>query len=199
MSITIRMKMQIKRIGDVNAEGGPLIYLDSKVAPHWHGIENGGMDYQRVCDFLEADDSHREGGIISINAHFAILWEMAGGGTAEVFQITKKYYIVVRSWPLDLEDLMINSQLACLKGENPLKLGSINILSSFLIILWAPESGNCIGNPETLNPGRPTGEMAIDSAGLIVRCLPGVYEFTHDTVRSKYGDGRRCHIKRISE
>lgn len=75
----------MKLIGAVSSEGGPLIFLNSSEASDWRGIEDGGDDYRRACALFEANPAP-EGGLLGLRGGGqALLWEMGGGGSAEIY------------------------------------------------------------------------------------------------------------------
>src|SRR5438105_6947018 len=99
----------MRHLGFVQAEGGPLVLLDTALARSWAGI--AGSDYNRACDFF---DSHpdAEGGIITVGPGWALVWEMGGAGTADISESQDRSVVVVRAWPSSAADKSVVKTLA---------------------------------------------------------------------------------------
>jgi hypothetical protein len=185
--------MKLREINYVNSEGGPLLLADAAYGILWSGID--GADYDRACEFL---DSHPllDGGVIPIDGGNGLLWEMNGAGTAHIFDRGDSGLVIVRTWPVDPSRTEIPELMGVEPTSYLTKLGDLDLLSGTLVILWAAENGECI-KPEDLHvDGRPSGELAIDTAGAIVKVEPGQFECWHDEIRNDLGVARRCHILR---
>lgn len=182
--------MNMRELNYVNTEGGPLLLVDAKFGHLWTGID--GSDYDRACEIFNSNPL-LEGGLISIGDGSGLLWEMSGAGTAHVFSSSNADLIIVRTWPInasrsDIPKLMANEAI-----QNPKKLGCFNLISEFLLILWAAENGDCVEGID-FSAGRPSGEMAIDTSGAIVKLAPSRYECWHDEIKNDLGVARRCFI-----
>jgi hypothetical protein len=186
----------LRELGYVSSEGGPLLILDAIDAASWTGVE--GPDYERACGLLDSNPG-LEGLLLSVGDESSgVIWELNGAGYASVFEFGSDCFVLVRSWPNDPDDADINRCLLALPERGPEELGVVDIRSAFLVILWSAECGASVGSLRELRPGRPQGEMAVDSAGLIVECSPGKYLVTHDSVEAGSGIGRRCKISRVA-
>jgi hypothetical protein len=180
-------------IGHVSGEGGPLLLVDWKTAPGWRGVENGGKDYERVCALLN-EEPRVEGRVVTVGSGSGLVWEMEGGGTAEVFRRGSQYAVVSRTWLEDPDDLEASRMLAEAPVRDGIQIGELTIPSGVLAVLWAPEDGRAF---ESLDPeGLPTGDMSMGGTGLTLQLEPGVYDCFHDSVTNGAGDARRCHLVR---
>ena len=180
-------------VGHVNAEGGPLILLDHAVATRWRGIEDGGGDYRRACQLL--DRTPRVAGLpIPVGQGNGLLWDMGGPGTAMVYRHTQDHIEILRDW-VDAPDGRAHTrQLAALALQAAEEVGTIVLLTEWLIVLWAPEDGLAFESFDSA--GRANGEMAFETGGLAVRAVPGEYRVWHDKVSTENGSARRCHLVR---
>ena len=180
-------------VGYISAEGGPLLIADAEVVRSWRGVEGG--DYERASALFDAD-SLLEGGVLSIAGSDAVLWEMRGPGTAHVLAAKLGEVLLVRMWPKD--DLGREADRALRLGtalaESSQRIGSFRVSSGFIAILWAAESGDCICDHDYKHAGRPSGEMAMDDAGLLVKVPPGRYECWHEAVETELAVARRCRV-----
>lgn len=178
-------------LGLINAEGGPIIVGDALVLSQWTGVE--GTDYDRACALFDADPK-LEGAEIKVGMGDAIVWEMEGGGTAFVFRATQFHHIVVRLWPTDPLDKEAPHVIADQPFKPTTRLGALPIESGILAILWAAEDGTTIELPTSIEAGHPTGEMALEDAGLVIRVTPKAFVCFHDRVETPVGIGRRLHL-----
>ena len=185
----------MKYLDNVDSEGGPLLIADAEVARKWRG--SGNSDYDRACQVF-IDDSSIQGHMVSIRQKQGLVWEIGGAGTADVFLDRSDHLIVVRAWLDDPADEMSTLfTLAALPRTEVISLGSLEITSGVLAILWAPESGECIESLEVVECERPTGEeMMSESSGLLVALPNGIYSCLHDEVKGLDGEARRCHLTR---
>jgi len=186
----------MKYLDNVDSEGGPLLIADATVARIWRGTESS--DYDRACEVF-IQDSSIEGYLISVGSKQGLVWEMGGEGTADVFLEGNDHLIIVRAWLEDPTDEMsVLTVLAALPRTQTLSLGSLEITSGVLAILWAPESGESIETLEVAESARPTGEMMSESCGLLVALPNGVYSCWHDEVEHEGSEARRCHLIRAA-
>lgn len=189
----------MKYIGNVDSEGGPFLVVDATLARHWRGSDGDGSDYERACDTLRAD-SEPPGALIPIGVGQAIVWEPYGAGTGDVFMDDQGNVTIIRAW-LDEPDgantddeLRAVTALVVLPLNEPINLGSLEITSGVLAILWSPESGECIKSLNIEESERPIGEMSSDSSGLLVRVAKGNYACLHDEFELADVSARRCHL-----
>ena len=176
-------------INNIDTEGGSLLIADATVAQKWRGTEGDGKDYDRASKFT--DDSPAQ--IIDIDHELAIAWDVEGEGTVDVFN-DKQRTLIVRAWLDDEGGIGEITKLAKLPLINGINIGSVEITSGILAILWSAESGECIESLDIDQHARPTGEMATDSSGLLIRIANGRYLFVHDEVEIKDDTALRCHI-----
>jgi hypothetical protein len=186
----------MRHLNTVNSEGGPMLLMDARAARAWRGIEADGSDYERAGKVFE--ETPVPGGVLSLGEDQAIVWNMGGSGTAHVFVDTAEHLVILRAWldnPHDLETLF---EMAALPWSEAVPFATLDIPSGVLAVLWAPESGECIEDEDldVVESKRPTGEMAIDSSGLLVSMPSGHYQCLHDEVHAARGNARRCHLLR---
>ncbi len=194
----------MKYLDNVDSEGGPFLVADAKVARDWHGVEEGGSDYDRVCRMFSTDPDI-PGGLTSVGLERALVWETGGAGTGDVFLNGQDQLIIVRAWlddagdADDADELKTVTALAEVPPNGAINIGSLRITSGVLAILWSPESGECI---ESLDVNfldddrskRPSGDMATDASGLLVKVEIGSYTCLHDEIELGNASARRCHL-----
>jgi hypothetical protein len=179
-------------LGYINAEGGPLLVADSVLVPYWKGIE--GPDYDRARAIFD-DSPEIEGAAINIGPGRGLLWEMQGAGTADVFKNSESHICVTRIWPHDPRDSTAPQSIAGRPVGHEEYIGDLLVESGRLTILWAAEDGSRLGLPsDAVHVGRPTGDMAIDTAGLVMRVSRSHFACFHDYVETSVGNGRRLHL-----
>jgi hypothetical protein len=185
--------MKFREINYVNSEGGPLLLVDANYGNFWSGID--GPDYDRACEFF---DSHPlfPGGPISIGDGNGLLWEMSGAGTAYIFDREDNGLVIVRTWPADPSKTNIQELMVKEPTENLTRLGDLDVASGILVVLWAVENGECVKPEDLHSEGRPSGELAIDTSGAVIKLAPALYECWHDEIKNELGVARRCHFYR---
>ncbi|MEO7715899.1 MAG: hypothetical protein ABIY70_06845 [Capsulimonas sp.] len=183
-------------LGIVSGEGGPLIIGDAAVVQQWRGIEDGGADYERCCAPLDRD-ANLQGYALAVGNGVALIWEMQGGGTADLFQKSPSEIVIVRTWldRADDEEVVIDLLAVAPSIAPPVFLCEIAITSGVCAVLWSPEDGQCIESMEVGESMRMTGEMAMEESGLMFPVTPGVYQCFHDEVAVEGGTARRCRLK----
>jgi hypothetical protein len=176
-------------VDNVDSEDGPLLIADARAARLWRGSDGNGSDYERAYKPLL---SGAPGTTIPIDSHQAVIWELGGAGTADVFYEKRVQIRIVRAWVdnKDIIDVLADAPL----NKNHTNLGAIEVSSGVLAILWAPENGQCIESLRVSQSSRPSGEMATDSAGLLLKVPKGQYTCLHDEVEKGGEAARRCHI-----
>ena len=182
----------MNHVGFVSAEGGPLLVGSAKVIEKWRGIEGGSDDYERACRLFD-ETPEKQGSVIDVAGHSALVWETGGPGTADVFQAGPGELLLVRAWLQDPDDVVALRELAMLPAQRA-QMGSIAVSDGCLVILWATESGECVTRSCDSAVDRPAGEMASEEAGLIVPVTPGSYVCSHESVESRLGNARRCRL-----
>lgn len=189
----------MRYIDNVNSEGGPFLIADATVMRDWHGSDGDGSDYERGCRVLRSDPEP-PGALIPIGTGEALVWNPYGAGTGDIFMDEQGSLTIIRAWldepeGADTDDeLRTVTILASLPLTEATSLGSLEITSGVLAILWAPESGECIGSLDVDESERPTGEMATASSGLLVRIATGSYTCLHDESELEKVSARRCHL-----
>jgi hypothetical protein len=150
----ILLGIVLVEIGQVSGEGGPLLLVDWKTAPAWRGIEDGGTDYERACAAVN-EEPLVEGRVIAVGWGSGLVWEMEGGGTADVFRRGSDYVVVSRAWLGAPDDREAPRRLAEAITADRTQIGELAIRSGVLAVLWAPEDGRAF---ESLDPhGLPAG------------------------------------------
>ena len=191
-------------IDNVDSEGGPFPVADAEGIRIWRGAEEGSPEYEDTCQ-LFLTDPEPPGVFISVGTQDVLLWEPHGAGTGDVFVNQQGNIIIIRAWldePVEADtddELAVVSALVSLPLNEPIELGTLEISSGVLAILWSPESGECIETSdidslEISESARPSGEMSSDSSGLLVRMAAGSYTCFHDEVELGESSARRCHI-----
>jgi hypothetical protein len=178
-------------LGYIDAEGGPLLVADSSLVSYWKGIE--GEDYARACALFDSNPE-TEGAEIDIGTGKGIVWEMQGAGTADVFKHSESHLCITRIWPHNLKDSRAPQLIAEQPFRSDRRIGNLLVESGVLVILWAPENGSSIRLLPDAAVSRPTGDMAIDTAGLVVRVSRSFFACFHDYVETSAGNGRRLHL-----
>jgi hypothetical protein len=189
----ISMDDQYKEIGHVSGEGGPLLIADREIAVHWRGAEAGSEDYDRACALLDSGGD-TELGTIAIADGEGVLWEMEGGGTAEVFSRGPDHAVISRTWPENPDDEGAPRVLAEAPTGELEHFAELRVTSGIVAVLWAPENGGAF--EELDEDGLPAGEMSMGGTGLTVKLAPGIYDCFHDALSNEAGDARRCHLIR---
>lgn len=177
---------------------------DANVARTWRGSDGGSSDYDRACLQLRSDPD-APGIQWGFNACQSIIWDPYGPGTGDAFSEGTDRLVFIRAWldePADADtddELATVSALVLLPSNEAVSLGTLEITSGVLAILWAPESGECIEPSDIeslrLNEStRPSGEMSSDSSGLLVKMATGIYTCFHDEIELGGSSARRCHL-----
>ena len=181
----------MEHIGFVEAEGGPLVLIDSALARSWAGVE--GNDYERACEFFDSHASAK-GGAISIGSGSALIWEMCGAGRADIYKIEGNGIIIMRAWLAQNAETSVLKTLAEEPTEKLTDLGEIEIDSNGIAILWATESGHSIDDSASQKVRRPQS-LNLDNAGLIVPLTSGKYVAKHDSIKRLGCEVQRLHLK----
>jgi len=202
--VAVQEVVLVEYINNVDSEGGPFLIADATVMIEWHGSDGDGSDYQHACDVLMTAPQ-LPAVLLPVGSGQALVWETEGAGTGNVFIKRRGELVIVRAW-LDesdgddaddeLESIMA---LAELPLNEPITLGSLNITSGVLAILWSPENGECIESLDISSLGddkseRPSGDMTTDASGLLVAIEIGNYTCLHDEIELGNASARRCHL-----
>lgn len=74
-------------------------------------------------------------------------------------------------------------------------IGSLEIGSGVLAIMWSAESGECIQSLDVADYGRPTGPMSTGSSALLIKVPRGRYLCLHDELSLEDGQSAvRCNL-----
>lgn len=180
----------MRHIGHVSGEGGPLLLADATVARLWRGARNGANDYARACALFDGREPEPDAVSIALAGGAAILWELHGPGTADVFRDDDEL-MLLRAW---LDDEAALDALAEADGEDAREIGVLEVSSGSLALLWAPEDGRCFDDEVLRRGGRPAADSTIEGAALVLKLPPGRYEVWHDVVALEGGVARRCRV-----
>jgi hypothetical protein len=185
-------------LGTVSSEGGPLLLADARIIPDWSGVGADGtsVDYERACSALDAVPP-RDGAFIAVGAGHALVWELGGPGTADVFRKSDVELVLSRGWyePATFSDETCRALASVPRSGQAKVIGELDVASGTLVILWAPESGACVESTEVPPDGIPTGKLSMGGTALMVAVRPGRYECIHDEVEAAPAEGRRCHLR----
>lgn len=178
-------------LGYINAEGGPLLVADGSRVSGWKGIE--GADYDRACAIFDSDPA-LEGAEIDLGDGNGVLWEMQGPGTAFVYMLNESHYVIVRIWPRTPQESSAPQTIAEQPFERTARIGRLSIESGILAVFWAVEEGAGMNLRDGIAVGRPTGDLSIENAGLILRVPNSQFSCFYDNVDVPAGIGRRLHL-----
>jgi hypothetical protein len=122
------MHRALEEMGTVSGEGGPLLLTDLGTVTGWHGSDE---EYELVCARF-AGQSNSEGFAIAIGEGAGLVWEMEGGGTANVFRRGAAYAVVARTWLDDPEDPDGPRALAEADATELVRIGELALTSGVL-------------------------------------------------------------------
>lgn len=185
------MGPDMKPIFEVSGEGGPLLLVDARAARSWRGADEGSGDYEKLCQSFDANDD-LEGFEIVVEAHPAVSWEMAGGGTAYVFQLGGGQLRLVRAWLGEDTDEELE-QLAALEAPERVAIGDIDVSSGVLALLWAPESGETIPG-ELSKDFAEVEDTAMGGSAFVLKVAHRRYRCWHDEVSTNTSNARRLTL-----
>ena len=184
----------MENLGYVSSEGGPLLIADSAIAQNWLGATFDTQDdYQRACEIFDAEPEV-QGKLLTIANGMGLIWDMGGAGTSDIFLRDSTHLVIVRAWLDDPDDEAIVSTFAHTPLREHKKLGSLNIKTGIVAILWAPESGQTIEPTDISINAAPINNLGIDGSGLLVKLPIGEYQCLSDEFTTEHGDARRCHL-----
>jgi hypothetical protein len=176
--------------GYVNSEGGPLLMVDLARAGAWRGVEGGDYDA-----FIQTIDEAEDwvGSLLPIGGSKGFLWS-SSPGTTDIWCDELSDEVLLAKALIDDEEEI--GRLAHAPWSVWTTHGIIDVASGWLLILWAPESG------EDVEVGSPRHALQIDASvggsGLIVRCQPGQYEVETDVIFSPNAQAERCRLRKIA-
>jgi hypothetical protein len=184
----------MERLGILASEGGPILLMDAAHATAWHGTNSS--DYERACDLLDGPPSKRWVEI-PLGSWMALLWEIGGEGIADVFRLAPDRHVIVKSWtgPDEKDREAAVRELAAMPAESPIPVGSVDLASGVLLLLYAVEDGAAITNLQGAPPVQVKGSgLAFSNSGLTLAVSPGVLRCVQDEVKSTRGSALRLHI-----
>ena len=152
----------MEHLGVINAEGGPLLLADFKLAQLWRGTDDDSANYQRACEAFDLQPE-LEGTEVGVPDGRGVLWEMRGAGTADVFRLSENHIAVVRIWPKNPTDNTAPETLAACPTQNLLDIGHLLVPSGVLAIFWAVEDGRCFRSTDA-SARRPSGETSLENS-----------------------------------
>lgn len=159
----------------------------------WAGAFGDGNDYQRVCDLLNADPGV-PGLEVEVGAQRGVIWDMPTG-TADVWRRAADSIVVSRTW---LEPGSNRAEFfASLPARSLMRFGELSVVSGWLVIVWAAESGVEIG--QVIPADGRTFDLSVGNAGIVVALRPGAYMCYHDEVADGGETARRCLITPAAE
>src|SRR5438132_5533412 len=165
----------MRLLGSVSTEGGPVLLADLDGVGRWQGID--GDDYARAC--AQLDESHATGFELTLGSRIAAIWDIPPG-TAEVWRSSTIELVLSRPWLAEHEEH--GHALAVAPFVHAAQFATIEIVSGWLTVLWAAESGGDVTVAE------PTDGYALDlsvgNAGLIAALPPGRYRCAADRVET---------------
>lgn len=162
-------KMQI--LGTVSSEGGPFSWRTrSQSGP------GGGHDYARLCAAL--DHAPPAGMTWHFGNCAGVVWSPGGPGTAHLVQLDAASLVIVRGWFDGDNEGWEAAVLECARipRANADSLGAVKVPSGVLVVLWAPEDGECVTAADVARgSGGPTGDVAINGSSCLARLPTGEY------------------------
>ncbi|MBM0107693.1 hypothetical protein JM946_23360 [Steroidobacter sp. S1-65] len=121
-----------------------------------------------------------EGVEIVIDAQRAVAWEMAGAGTAYVYQHGGGQLRLVRAWVEEDTSEQLE-QLALLDATACVPIGDISVPSGLLAVLWAAEPGEPV--PTEISGDFESAEgTALNNSAVVMKVARHHYRCWHDTV-----------------
>jgi hypothetical protein len=168
----------------VSTEGGPLLIADRAALAHWSGDEGG--DYERLLGSLLVTQP-RMLPLTSMGPQASLGTSPRGrpksGGSS------RTEVLLTRSWVDQDEDLLRLAQPPMRRTES---MGTIDVASGLLVMLWAPEPGADVLDVE---PGDGLSlDLSVGGAGLVVQIPPGRYACLGDEVDIGSAFAWRCLI-----
>jgi hypothetical protein len=177
----------VSHLGVVSSESGPLLLVDVRLLEHWGGTATG--DYERVCQQL--DERPQVPGLeVDVGGGTAVVWELSGGGSADVFRRANEL-LLCRSWADDDEAAR---RVAQAPPASPTRIGSLAVDSGWLLALWATGSADEIELPPSLADGQAVEVAGVADAGLVASLVPGRYDAWCDEIEHPDGAARRCWL-----
>ena len=180
----------LKKVGTVSSEGGPLLVVEATIARSWRGADND--DYERACEILSTEPM-AEARLISIANGEGLIWDMGGPGISDVFLKSSTHLVVVRTWIDDPDDTQTIAVFANAPLQKHQSLGSLVFKTGIATILWAPESGEGIA-PTNFGDSISIEGLSVGGSGLLVKLEPGNYRCLHDEISGEFGEARRLHL-----
>jgi len=183
----------MKHFGHISTDGGPVLLATLSDVSLWRGIEGGveGSDDDRVCQLVDADDTI-EGIQIALGAGNAILWDVHGGGTVEVYLPENRHAIMLMRPRVDEEDGI--SALAAIAFSRDTYIGSITVRQGAVAILDSTENTSLMSGIDSVS-GRIKGDFAFTDSTLVLSLNIGTYRCYHERVEAPDGLARRLYLE----
>jgi len=191
--------MSLRYIGPVDSEDGLLLFGDAATLRQWRGSDNEPAEIYRAETAIAA---RHPGLSVSVGQAAAVLWDIAGPGTVDVFVHREDESLrLVRSWlegdsVSDSDELTIVTALASVPSTASLPFAEVVVDCGTLALFWPAEEGACIRRA-------PGGAFTIDSeqtmtesSAMVFPVASGRYQCVHDEVASKGAEARRCRLSR---
>lgn len=158
----------LKFLGTVSTEGGPLLLVDPLHLNDWTGAEGG--DFDDVCAFL---DNHPEsvGLSVTLGDRSAVIWDMGGAGTADVYRVGSNQLALHRRWPDSPDGFDSGPRLP----ESGRELGRLDVASGQVLVFWSVERGSGIDMPADGFDGMSVDLAGARGAGLLMELAVGSY------------------------
>jgi hypothetical protein len=171
-------------MGDVSTEGGPFLIADRAALARWSGDEGG--DYERLLGSLRVGQPRTLA--LNLDGAASLAWNIPTG-TAQVWRLGPTAVLLTRSWVDQDEDLPRLAQPPMRRTE---PMGTVDVASGWLVILWAPEPGADVLAVEPRDGW--SLDLSVGGAGLVVQVPPGRYECWGDEVDIGSASAWRCLI-----
>jgi hypothetical protein len=189
-----RYACAMRLIGRISSEGGPFLIADAVAARSWRG---GDADhYERLLAALRGAGPSW-GMSWPLGECPAVVWDPEGECEADVLMTSPGSLVLVRGWFDGDWDAATQEAARAPRGaQDP--LGNVELRSGVLVVLWTPENGGCITDEDIARgSGQPTGGLAIEGTGLLLRLPPGRYACAADFVRIPNGQAIRCFVSPV--
>ena len=168
-----------------------MLCLDARAANDWKGSEAGSTDYEELCLRFDVQPE-LPATLFRVGEQSAVAWEMSGAGTADVFEAGKGRIRIVRAW-LENDTPEEIKLLASAEASIHLNVGTIELPSGFLAVLWGPESGEKVLLPTERDVQSAQGTSIADSVW-VMKVRNCRFRCEHDEVRVGASLARRLTL-----
>ncbi|GIE76781.1 hypothetical protein Aph02nite_27310 [Actinoplanes philippinensis] len=180
-------------VARVAGEGGPLLVCEAGAFADWTGaVHDEDWRLDPACDLaraeavLYADDDEAEAGLLPFGPsgrHTGLIWEMEGGGVAEIATAGGASLLIMRSW-VDRDDDGPRDHVtgaAARDQERPLP-GDLDLPSGRVAVVWAAAPAAEVAAPPAdaaLDPPVRLSLPGILGVGAMLALRPGRYRVSH--------------------